>query len=216
MIIKFDHITYVASLEKKRKVLSKFNDDNLLFKEINKKNMKEKYCLMNMQQEYFDMYYFDEVMPVEVLFYNEVFTGNVIFMEPDKRTVHARSTDLEICRNILKCIGFKEETICKQNNLKFNIKGIFDKSDYWICIEKASSVSTSHLDDQGYGCIAFLVDNLENLRNEIGNRQEIDVLTEPEDIIINGRCLKIFFVLFKVLNVIFEFIMPIRRTKNNI
>lgn len=213
MIVKFDHITYIAAQKEKKLVLNKFRNGKQLFQEIGKENPKEKFRLMRKQQSFFDMYFFhEEALPVEVLFYDQVFFNNDLFVKFQRSTIYAQSSDLLACRKIFNLIGFKDLDINREY-LKCNIKGIFDKRDFWLVVEKTENIELPYLDDHGYGCIAFLVNDLEKIIQAANIMEETEIFTEPEDMLVNGRNLQISFCRWKILNIIIEFIQPVRREK---
>ena len=75
-------------------------------------------------------------------------------------------------------------------------------------------MKTVYLDDKGFGCITFLVDRMEVVRNALRNVEGIDCITESEVLIVNNRKLEVCFLRLSALNVIFEFITPVRHTNS--
>ena len=70
MIIKFDHISYVAAKSEIGNILKDKGEPK--FKEIGLKNIDVKYPLMKNPQPDHDLYFYDCDIPTEYIFYNQV------------------------------------------------------------------------------------------------------------------------------------------------
>ncbi len=213
MIMKFDHVSYIAQQRDIDKILKQFNQSShLYFKEIEKVNSKQKWNLMLCRQEKCDMYFYEGQLPVEIISYETVFEGTHLSVDMEHRIIYAKSNDISVCANILKCIG---TTLFEDNGLlKCNLRGIFDKEDFWLVVSLTEEMKTVYLDDKGFGCITFLVDRMEVVRNALRNVEGIDCITESEVLIVNNRKLEVCFLRLSALNVIFEFITPVRHTNS--
>ena len=86
------------------------------------------------------------------------------------------------------------------------IKGILDRQDYWLVINLNKERDEIFLDQQGYGCITFIVNSFQNLCR---CTQTGDYLSEADTICVNNQILKIVFYKSISIDIYFEFCIPV-------
>lgn len=146
MIVKFDHISYVDLRKNKRLILEEKGAP--VFREELLYNLDIKKSLMRIPQDNHDLYFYEEGYPTEYLFYDEVKKQSQIQLIDD--TIYGHYFDKERAIDFLKGI-FGNKVIENEGIITCNMKGILDKRDYILILEKCSEVIDSRLDDGGYG-----------------------------------------------------------------
>lgn len=209
MIMKLDHISYIASRSEADVIHRRFTNHTLLFQEINKKNPVIKCCLMHEEQMYHDLFYYIESIPVEIILYDKVYAGSQICVEMEQKTIYAKTSNLSMCLKFLRMVGF-QEIISNDLCVKCNLRGAFDKKDYWLVLEQTPDLEPVYLDNRGYGCITLLVDNITRLRDTMCVDESKGIFTESETVVVNSRRLEVSFLRLDILNIIFELITPKR------
>ncbi len=201
-IIRFDHISYIAANKEKENILSSFAERKLKFVEVKIENLNSKQMLMRKKdQKKHDLYFFEGGgMDVEVIFYDDVSGKSDIRLDTD--TIYAECMDLERTASYFQKIGIAAEKRFRQG-MVYNLKGWLGKKDTWLEIQKQTKFQEVFLDDEGYGCVALLVDSLSDLRNLSDER---NLVTRVEPINIYQRHLDVCFWKNMDLNIIFEFI----------
>lgn len=191
MILKFDHISYVTDRRKKVQTLKNFGEP--LFKEVNLKNIQNKFALMEFKQENHDLYFFDGEIPTEYIFYDKVKGQSGVSVESG--IIMGHYSNLEEAYNFMNEL-IPGKVFCDNGILKCNLRGIIDKKDYFLHLvynphffkEKLS------LDTEGYGEIALMYRG--------SNRNA----SCEESLIVNGKELHISFAYTKSIDIIFELI----------
>ncbi len=127
VIIKFDHISYVAPRKCKEEILDQ--KEGLIFQEHNLTNLEIKFELMQFPQKSHDLYFYDEFIPTEYIFYDDVGDETTVCIEDG--VVYGYYFDKEKAVDFLMGIfGRKVEIL--NDAIKCNMKGVLDKKDYWL------------------------------------------------------------------------------------
>lgn len=209
MIIKFDHISYIESRKNKKNILQ-FVDQKgykYRFKEDMLVNLPMKKVLMEKAQETHDIYYFEHgvEMPLELIFYSYV--GNSSRIERDGNSIYVSGRDAPQIMNCLHEMGFRFLHWDKEKGfVRCNIKGILNQQDYWLVIDLNKERNEVFLDQQGYGCITFIVNSFKNIYRCVHTG---DYLSMADDICVNNQMLKIVFYRSIKMDIYFEFCIPL-------
>lgn len=196
MIIKFDHISFIDERYKKEVILKKLG--NPLFFELSLKNLENKKKLMRNPQDNHDLYFFDIGYPVEYIFYDTVAKHGSI--ELKNNVVYGKYTSLSMAKKYLETI-FGDKIIVKNGVIECNMRGILDKQDYLLILEKSEDNNViPYVDDGGFGVIALLVNN------EYSKAPEDGICTRYESLTVNNKDLEICFTRSNSVNIIFEMI----------
>lgn len=154
MIVKFDHITYVAKREDREEELSawqkkgwriKFSEEDLI-------NVPAKKTLMKNRGKTHDLYFLEKEneMNTELIFYDRASKGPAL--EIKENYIYAKSKDLGKTKLIVKEVGGKVSEISdRSKRLICNMKGVLDKEDFWLVVEKAVELDDIYLDTWGGG-----------------------------------------------------------------
>lgn len=197
MIVKFDHISYVDLRKNKRLILEEKGAP--VFREELLYNLDIKKSLMRIPQDNHDLYFYEEGYPTEYLFYDEVKKQSQIQLIDD--TIYGHYFDKERAIDFLKGI-FGNKVIENEGIITCNMKGILDKRDYILILEKCSEVIDSRLDDGGYGGGGIALVSSSRFAVE-----PVDGLcTSAEELKVNGKNLEICFTKSASTDVIFEII----------
>ena len=139
MIIKFDHITYVASREQRETLTA--SRKGLMFQENDLANLDIKAALMQYPQEGHDLYFYDDVIPTEYIFYDRV--GKETSVSIRDGIVHGSYFDKEGAIDFLTGIfGRKVESL--DEVIRCNMKGILEKK-----LLDREHLIVSHLTEEG-------------------------------------------------------------------
>lgn len=197
MIVKFDHISYIELRENKEILLQEKGTP--VFKEELLRNLDIKKSLMRIPQENHDLYFYEGDYPIEYLFYDEVKKQSQIQLID--RTVYGHYSDKESAISFLKGI-FGNKVIENAETIMCNMKGILDKRDYILILEKASEEINVCLDDAGYGGggIALVSNSRFTVKPVDG------ICTSTEELKVNEKKLEICFTKSDSTDVIFEII----------
>lgn len=204
MIMKLDHITYVAARADKDRILTQDGKKNWKFCETEKQNLASKQKYLSCRQTTHDLYFFEGDIPVEVIFYDEVADGTG--MEVRGNVIYGKGSDLQAAKICLEKMGLPVEL--GEHELQCNLKGRLGRKDCFLKIGYSEQQEPAYLDRAGYGCITLLLDSVDRLYEKRDCDFEV---TEPEELEINHQLLKISFVKCKGTDLIFEFIAPGRK-----
>ena len=157
-----------------------------------------------------DLYFLEKEneMNTELIFYDRVSKGPAL--EIKENHIYAKSKDLGKTKLIVKEVGGKVSEISdRSKRLICNMKGVLDKEDLWLVVEKAVELDDIYLDTWGgYNCVSLLVDSTEKLQKKIG---DLDVFLPEEELTVNNQKLGVAFFKDVDANIIFEFI-TVRRS----
>lgn len=191
MILKFDHISYVTDRKKKAQILKNLKQP--LFKEINLRNMNNKALLMELPQENHDLYYFDDDIPIEYIFYDNVKGKSGVSIE--NGTIVGHYNNLEKAYGLMNGL-FPGKVSYDNSVIMCNLSGVLDKKDFFLKLlyEPRLFKDRVTLDTEGYGEIALI-------------HKGIRANTSSEEkLIVNGKELHISFVYSESVDIIFELI----------
>lgn len=196
MIVKFDHISYVASREQKKALTA--SRKGLVFQENNLENLGIKAALMQYPQKGHDLYFYDEAIPTEYIFYDRVGKETSVFIRDG--VVHGSYFNKEGAVNFLTGIfGRKVEILDEM--IRCNMKGILDKKDYWLELRPGNSKTLPFLDEEGYGAIAVITNTPFHTVPHDGE------CTARGTLCVNNKLLDICFTRSESMDVIFEIVM---------
>lgn len=109
------------------------------------------------------------------------------FEEEKFNKIVLKVNDIQKSKNFFKILGFKE---IEENTLEF--RPILENITYQIIFEMDPTILDQKLDDWGFNCIAF-ISNSSKQEKENFEKNGI-ITTEIEEILINEKTLKIFFI----------------------
>lgn len=195
MILKFDHISYIASKSCKKSILQdkgipSFAEESLI-------NIDSKLALMKNPQSNHDLYFFAENYPVEYIFYDKIERKSSILFDED--IVYAHYCNKEKTIEFFKCI-FGDNVCTEEKTLKINMKGVLDKRDYYLVLKEKEEYFETYVDDGGYGVIAIVCNTFDcNFPSDV-------IYTKGETLNVNNRQLEISFLKSHCVDIIFEII----------
>ena len=194
MVFKFDHISYITSRSNKQAILC--NKGEPLFKEINLKNIENKLSMMQQKQVDHDLYFFEEELPTEYIFYDSVFGDSKITVR--NGCIYGYYSDMEETVKYLETF-FPGKIIIHNDVIKCNMRGVIDKCDYYLILvyEPTIRMQKNFLDKKGYGVPAIIYD---------GNTSNVDYCTEERELIVNGKKMYIRFASSQYTNIVIELI----------
>ncbi|MCR5688482.1 MAG: hypothetical protein K6G58_10735 [Lachnospiraceae bacterium] len=193
MIVKFDHITYVAPRQEKDSILRGLPEPD--FFEEGLRNLEGKLGLMKNPADDHDLYFFGSGYPTEYIFYDKVGEQSLIKLEDG--TVFGRYSDREGAKDFLE--GVLGCSVTEEDGkLVCSMKGVLDRNDYPLILTEASDGFTAYADDCGYGVPALIVNDGHTVRNR--------TCTEGERLTVGGKELEICFASSPVCDIIFELI----------
>ncbi len=198
MIYKFDHITLVASRNRREEVL--FQGINSKFKELNLPNANNKAKLMQDKQLSHDLYFYEDeklYWTTEIILYDRV--GKNTGIKIENNCVWGSYSDLHSAYDFLAIIFGKAKVTIDKDIITCNLKGVLDRKDYILKLLPNDDCDV-YLDSAGYGVITLFTNTI-----KIKSRSDI-LLTEYESVGVNGKLLQICFAKSKYVNIIFEFI----------
>ncbi len=200
MIIKFDHISYVAERSFADSILKKCGEP--MFSETGLRNPTVKNALMRYPQHDHDLYFFDKDIPVEYILYDKIGEPGDIRVIDDR--IHGKYTDINKAAAFLESLFGKRNVAVNGDLVECNMKGVIDRRDYFLVLSKSEKDDiTSFLDDGGYGIPALIVNkDINDIVN--GN------ITEREHLEVNGKDLVLCFARSMYTNVIIEMIKVCR------
>lgn len=194
MILKFDHISFVASRDDVGMVLADKGEP--VFKEIRLRNIVNKFPLMRGKSVNHDMYFYDRGgIPTEYIFYDAVYGQSQITISSTIINGHYKEETKAV--DFLSSI-FRNRVYVDQGKIKCKVSGIMDKKDYEVVLtqEKNYFEERNYLDTHGYGVAAILYQGEMNK----------DYWTEENQLIVNGKNLFISFAACDSVDLIFEMI----------
>jgi hypothetical protein len=198
MIIKFDHISYIAERKEKSRLCKKLGTP--YFIEEKKPNLNIKKDLMRCWQGDHDLFFYSENLPVEYIFYDNVVSRSTI--EVKQKTVYGSYYNENAALQFLRGL-FGEKVRISDGVIECNMKGILDKCDRMLVLRGGQKVDEAYLDDGGYGVATIMVNKKFSLIPEDG------VCTDCEQIEINGKLMEVCFTKSASTNMIFEIIHPL-------
>ncbi len=195
MIVKFDHISYIAKRQHKNKIIEKNGVPAFCEKMLT--NLTIKKDLMRHPQDTHDLYFYHGEMPVEYILYDEVDRHSNIIVHGNK--IYGKYTALDNAKAYLEGI-FGKRIIETDGTLMCNMKGIIDKKDYCLILKYTEDADiVPFLDDGGYGVVALIV------KNDFQTPTD-GICTQREHLKVNNKDLEICFIRSNSTNIIFELI----------
>lgn len=195
MIVKFDHISFVESRKEKDKIL---RDKGVpLFVEQSLKNLSIKNELMQVVQSNHDLYFYGDDYPTEYIFYDEVERHGNIKLEEE--VLYGHYSNKKLALEFLKGI-FGSKVAEDVEAIRCNMKGILDKRDYMLILEKSDNSTEAYIDNGGYGVAALI-------SNTLFSKKPADGICTPTEVLnVNGKNLEICFTKSDSTDIIFEII----------
>lgn len=187
MIVKFDHISYSCAYaeEEQTKALFPGYQEAFAEKDLENLSIKAEFLKEPAKLHNITMLQADGGYPIEITAYPSCFQGAERY-ELQEQLIRIFTPDVEATADFYAKLGFRQE------DADLVMKPMLDQREVRLRPEEASDrEKTCYLDQQGYGSLAFVVDN--------GARQkkQLDGLgiytTEIQELMVNGKLLKIFF-----------------------
>lgn len=191
MVIRFDHLTYVCNNAHLEDTLSKFAKSGYKeqFREEGIPNISPKKPYLRFSNKTHSLYFLEKenAIPVEVVSYELTSQEEqVADYKQDGYSFSYYTQDVESLNTLFESVGFK-----RVDENTFNAKGVLDKNDSVIIINKSDKPS-HNLDNEGFTCPTLFVDSYLKTKSKV--EENGFICTEASPIVINGRDLKIFFV----------------------
>ena len=199
MIIKFDHITYIAGRSDKDEILKGLGEPE--FSEEKLPNLEIKKGLMRRALPDHDLYFYGKSYPTEYIFYDE--TGDESGIELVGETVYGSYSDIDGAVAFLEGI-FGRKVSCEDGIITCSMKGVLDKRDYPLVLKKADDTE-AFADDRGYGVAAIIVNS--DIASPAGC-----ICTDHETLTVNGKELDICFLKSESTDIIFELVKVMKQT----
>ena len=203
MIVKFDHVSYSCALGEEEKVRGMFEGYHTEFHEVDLKNMPMKFPYMHTRQEKHNIMLLSKAdsYPVEITAYvicrerqESGFSKYVV----NHDLIEVYSVNPEKTKAFFELVGLKTD-----EEGTFWIKPMLDERTLKIKVCQAKQDRKVYLDEEGFGSLAFVVDNAKKHREQMLNGGFS--CSEIEELLVNGKKLKIFFT-NSPTNEIIEFI----------
>lgn len=191
MIIKFDHLTFVTSQPNLQDTLDNFVKQgyNIKFKEERLANIeiKKKYLFFN--QEFHDLYFLEasDSIAIEVISYSQTTTDNapLQFNLRDKIIIH-NAINQQALLDLYLTLGMKR---VDADNIIMN--GMLDRDPIIGNFTNVDTVSFN-LDNEGFCCPTLIVDSYPKTKQLVEGKGYF--CSEVNELIVNNKQLKIFFV----------------------
>ena len=203
MIVKFDHISYSCALNNEEKVRSMFEGYHTEFHEVDLKNMPMKFKYMHSETEKHNIMLLSKTgsYPVEITAYDtcqERQEGVLPKYVVKDELIEIYSVNPEKTKVFLELVGLKKE----EDGVLW-VKPMLDERVLKIKVCQSKQDTAVYLDEEGFGSLAFVVDNAKKHREQMINGGF--PCSEMEELLVNGKKLKIFFT-NSPTNEIIEFI----------
>lgn len=203
MIVKFDHISYSCALCDEEKTQQMFEGYEAQFHEVDLKNMPMKYKYMHKEQEKHNIMLLTKEgsYPVEITAYEsckkrEAAFGDKYVLSDNLISIYSECP--KETENMFVLLGMK-----KSETGILELKPFLDEKKVRIQVLGTTGPKGILLDEEGFGSLAFVVDNAKKQRELLLNGGY--ECSEIEELIVNGKKLKIFFTNSQT-NEIIEFI----------
>lgn len=90
-----------------------------------------------------------------------------------------------------KPLGFSPIEI-SESNAKLEFKSIFSNNPLYLIIQKTYEISSNHLDNKGFNCIAFICKSIDRVLKKYDSSKLL--ITKKESLIVNNQNLNICFL----------------------
>lgn len=187
MIVKFDHVSYSCSYEQEEQTKASFEGYEEVFCEKELKNLpiKKEFLKLPAESHNIIMLQKEEAVPIEITAYPECPKGK------EKLVVGAggfviNTADLEKTKVFYEALGFHRD------GEKLYMKPMLDTKEIVLqFVQNCGVENATYLDMQGWGILAFVVDNGAKQKKNLENAGIYT--TEIQELEVNGKKLKIFF-----------------------
>lgn len=187
MIVKFDHVSYTCAIGKEDEFKKSFSEYKEAFYEKKIPNLDIKMEFMKLATSQHDLYMMigEGSYPVEITSYPECVEGkNRLMVNSDELVI--LSSDIKETESFYEALGFATgESV-------MSIRPMLDQTEIKIRIEEERDLpSKTYLDQNGWGILAFVVDNAKKQKRQL---ESVGVrTTDIQELMVNGKNLKIFF-----------------------
>lgn len=203
MIVKFDHISYSCKTTSEEETRNLFDGYEVQFHEVDLKNLPMKYSYMHNRQEKHNIMLLSKTghYPIEITAYESCLERNEqkepkYILQEELIEIYSQKPDKT--EEFFKFLGMKEG-----ENSVLELKPFLDEKPVRIKVYRAEGDNAIRLDEEGFGSLAFVVDNAKKQRQLLLDGGYM--CTEIEELQVNGKKLKIFFTNSEA-NEIIEFI----------
>lgn len=187
MIVKFDHISYSCAFgeEEQTKALFPAYQEAFAEQDLENLSIKAEFLKEPAKRHNITMLRGEGFYPIEITSYPQCFAGADRYA-PEADIIRIFTPDVASTADFYGQLGFRQE------GEDLVMKPMLDTREIRLRIEAAPDREVdTYLDQQGYGSLAFVVDN--------GARQKKQLeglgiyTTEIQELTVNGKLLKIFF-----------------------
>lgn len=196
MIVKFDHLSFIETRNNKEEILLGRGEPT--FVEDRLENLKIKGSLMRISQPNHDLIYYEASYPLEFIFYDEVtYQSSIVFKD---EIVYGHYNNADYAKAFLEGIFGNSRIRNDKDTIICNMKGVLDKRDYYLVLEKTDELLSPYLDDYGYGVVALISNKPFSVVPKDG------ICTQTEKLIVDGKEMDICFTKSSSVDMIFEII----------
>lgn len=191
MIVKFDHISYSCALSQENNIRNLFSGYEVQFHEIGLENLSMKRAYMRDVQEEHNIMLLQKKgsYPIEITAYQTCHSrtsgieDKYVLMD-DCILIYSENPEATVM--FFELLGMK-----KGEDSVLELKPLLDEKTVRIQVCKAEECAQVYLDDEGFGSLAFVVDNAKKQRQLLKDNNI--KCSEVEELVVNGKELKIFF-----------------------
>jgi len=197
MIIKFDHISYSAPIDKEEAVRESFSDYNLIFEERGLNNLEIKSGFFMKEHELHNilMLNAEGKYPIELTMYDECYGQNAMY-ELGTDEIIIKSADVASSARFYEAFDFTR-TESESSDLEsctetvLTLKPMFDSKVVSLRLVKSSITERTVLDANGFGSLALVVDSIDRYGAVLAEAGYS--ITDIQSLVVNGKTLKIAF-----------------------
>lgn len=189
MIVKFDHISYSCKIDMEQETRNLFEGYEVQFHEVGLINMPMKYSYMHNKQEKHNIMLLSKAgaYPIEITAYESCMhkkEESKYVLKEELIEIYSRNP--QETETFFKLLGMK-----KMEDGIMSYKAVLDEKPINIKVLKSEKEVNILLDEEGWGSLAFVVDNAKRQRQIlIDSKYEC---SEIEELVVNNKNLKIFF-----------------------
>lgn len=189
MVIKFDHISYSASMCEEENVRQRFDGYKLIFeeRELDNLDIKAGYFGSWHDKHNILMLGAEGQYPVELTLYDACVGTNNVYSLKDEEIIF-RSANINESKRFFGMFDFSGE------GDKLSVKPMLDAGPVILRLEEIADKAGEDkvlLDKAGFGSLALVVDSID--RYAAGIKEAGYIITDTKRLMVNGKMLKIAF-----------------------
>lgn len=191
MIVKFDHISYSCALSQENNTRNLFDGYEVQFHEVELDNLPMKHTYMHEKPSKHNIMLLQKngAYPVEITAYETCHKRSNGIDEKyvlSEELIEIFSENPEKTEQFFELLGMK-----KGEDSVLELKPLLDEKKVRIKVHKSNENTQVRLDEEGFGSLAFVVDNAKKQKQSLTDNGI--ACTETEELTVNGKKLKIFF-----------------------